>query len=75
MPTTAPRHLTTPTESAAVEPLYTKAETAEILNVPLRFIERVTTDHRIRFVRIGRHIRIPHSAIVEYLGRVTSDAR
>ena len=43
-----------PRTSATLEPLYTKPETAELFNVPLRFVERITYDHWIRFVRVGR---------------------
>ena len=61
-------------EREALERLYTKDEAAAALNVSLRFVERCITQRRIRFVRVGRHIRIPESALVELidLGTVPS---
>ena len=53
--------------SAALEPLLTKAEAAAALNVPARFVERLVSERRVRFVRVGRYIRIPTSAIKELL--------
>jgi excisionase family DNA binding protein len=50
---------------AVLERLYTKAEAAEALNVSPRFMERCVVERRIRFVRVGRHIRIPASALTE----------
>ena len=50
-----------------IEKLYTKAEAAEQLNVPVRFIERCVSQGRVRFIRLGRHIRIPESALAELL--------
>lgn len=47
--------------------LLTKLEAAERLNVSLRFIERCVAQRRIRFVRVGRFIRVPESAITELL--------
>ncbi len=57
-----------------LEPLYTKGEVADMLNVSRRFVERITTEHRIKFVRIGHHIRIPESALREFVDRGTSQA-
>ena len=64
-----------PKTSTTLEPLYTKSEAAELLNVPLRFVERITSEHRIRFVRVGRHIRIPESAIAEFVEQATDHPR
>lgn len=62
---------------AAMEPLLTKAEAAAALNVPARFVERLVSERRVRFVRVGRYIRIPTSAIKELLesGTVEPAAR
>ena len=57
----ATRDLTT------IEKLYTKSEAAAQLNVPVRFVERCVSQRRVRFIRIGRYIRIPESAIAELL--------
>ena len=59
------------TTMAKADPLFTKPEAAVELNVPLRFIERLVSERRIRFVRLGRHIRIPRSAIEEVIERGT----
>jgi excisionase family DNA binding protein len=58
-----------------VERLYTKAEAAEQLNVPLRFVERCVFQRRVRVVRLGRHVRIPESALAELMTDGTTPAR
>ena len=40
---------------------------AEILGTSTRFPRRLIAERRIRFVRVGRHVRIPESAIAEYI--------
>ena len=75
MPNKTATPLSRPKASTTLETLYTKSEAAELLNVPLRFVERITSDHRIRFVRVGRHIRIPESAIAEFVEQATDHPR
>ena len=58
-----------------IEKLYTKAEAAEQLNVPVRFVERCVSQRRIRVIRLGRHIRIPESALAELLTAGNSPRR
>jgi excisionase family DNA binding protein len=58
-----------------VEKLYTKAEAAQQLNVPLRFVERCVFQRRVRVIRLGRHIRIPESALAELLTLGTTPAQ
>ena len=58
-----------------IEKLYTKAEAAEQLNVPLRFVERCVFQRRVRVVRLGRHIRIPESALAELMTVGTTPRR
>ena len=58
-----------------VEKLYTKAEAAEQLNVPVRFVERCVSQRRVRVIRLGRHIRIPQSALAELLTACNCPAR
>ena len=58
-----------------IEKLYTKAEAAEQLNVPVRFVERCVSQRRIRVIRLGRHIRIPESALAELLTAGNSPSR
>ncbi|WP_051713461.1 excisionase family DNA-binding protein [Spirillospora albida] len=54
------------------ERLLTIAEAAEYLNTSARFPRRLVAERRIRFVRLGEpgkrgHIRIPESALREYV--------
>ena len=50
-----------------VERLLTVAEVAELLGTTERFPRRLIAERRIRFVRIGRHVRIPESAVREFI--------
>ena len=50
-----------------MDPLLTVAEAAEQLGTTERFPRRLIAERRIRFVKVGRHVRIPSSAIVEYV--------
>lgn len=73
-----PKTKTTPEELLAPirpELLYTKAEAAEIMNVAPRFVERCVLQRRIRHVRIGKFVRIPASAIDEFIeaGTIAAD--
>jgi excisionase family DNA binding protein len=57
-----------PRPSAAhVERLLTVAQVAELLGTTERFPRRLIAERRIRFVRIGRHVRIPDSALREFI--------
>ena len=47
--------------------LLTLEEAAEILNTKPRFPRRLVAERRIRFIRVGRHIRIPESALREFI--------
>jgi excisionase family DNA binding protein len=47
--------------------LLTLEEVAEILNTKPRFSRRLVAERRIRFTRVGRHIRIPESALREFI--------
>jgi excisionase family DNA binding protein len=51
---TIERHLTVP-------------EVAELLGTTERFPRRLIAERRIRFVRVGRHVRIPESAVREFI--------
>jgi excisionase family DNA binding protein len=50
-----------------VERLLTVAEVAELLGTSDRFPRRLISERRIRFVRVGRHVRIPESAVREFI--------
>jgi excisionase family DNA binding protein len=42
-------------------------DAAIVLGTTARFPRRLIAERRIRFVRVGRHVRIPESAISEYI--------
>lgn len=47
--------------------LLTVAEAAELLNTTERYPRRLIDERRIRFVRLGRKVRIPESAVREFI--------
>jgi excisionase family DNA binding protein len=49
------------------ERLLTYAQAAEVLNTSPRFPRRLVEERRIRFVRVGRFVRIPESALHEFI--------
>jgi excisionase family DNA binding protein len=49
------------------ERLLTVGQVAELLGTTERFPRRLIAERRIRFVRIGRHVRIPESALSEFI--------
>lgn len=51
--------------------LLTVPEVAELLNVGERFVRRLVAERRITVVHVGRHVRIPGSAVAEYLAAGT----
>ena len=55
----------------AVERLLTVAQAAELLATTERFQRRLIAERRIRCVRVGRHVRIPESALREFIGAGT----
>jgi excisionase family DNA binding protein len=50
-----------------VERLLTVDEAAELLGTTVRFPRRLIAERRIRFVRVGRHVRIPVSALWQFI--------
>jgi excisionase family DNA binding protein len=46
-------------------------EAAAALGTSARFPRRLIAERRIRFVRVGRHVRIPQSAVEEYIAERT----
>jgi excisionase family DNA binding protein len=59
---------------AMAERLLTVQEAGEMLNTGERFPRRLIAERRIRFVRVGRHVRIPEGAIAEYVAAQTVEA-
>ena len=49
------------------ERLLTLSEAAAILSKSERFPRRLIDERRIRFVRVGRHVRIPEPALAEFI--------
>src|ERR1700685_115970 len=47
----------------APDRLLTVEEAADLLGTKPRFTRRLIAERRIRFTRIGRHVRIPESAL------------
>ena len=50
-----------------VERLLTVRQAAELLGTSERFPRRLIAERRIRFVRVGRHVRISESALGEFI--------
>jgi excisionase family DNA binding protein len=53
--------------AARVDRLLTVGQAAELLGTTERFPRRLIAERRIRFVRVGRHVRIPESALREFI--------
>jgi excisionase family DNA binding protein len=51
----------------AIDPLLTVAQVADLLATNPRYPRRLIAERRIRFVRVGRHVRIPESALREFI--------
>jgi excisionase family DNA binding protein len=51
--------------------LLTVEQAAARLCTSPRFPRRLIAERRIRFVRVGRHVRIPMSAIADYIDAQT----
>lgn len=57
------------------EKLLTVAEAAELLGTSERFPRRLVAERRIRFVKVGRHVRFPADALYEYIAAHTVEPR
>lgn len=47
--------------------LLTVDQAADRLNTGARFVRRLIAERRITYVRVGRHVRVPESAIENYV--------
>ena len=56
-----------------MEQLLSVDEVAGVLGTSDRFPRRLIAERRIRFVRVGRHVRIPVSALEEFVREGTVD--
>ncbi|WP_406305039.1 excisionase family DNA-binding protein [Streptomyces sp. NBC_00885] len=50
-------------------------QVAEVLGTTVRFPRRLIEERRIEYVKVGRHVRIPESAIREYIASHTIQPR
>lgn len=56
--------------------LLTVEEAAERLGTGVRFVRRLIQERRIRYVKLGKPVRIPESAVAAYIDeRVVPTAR
>jgi excisionase family DNA binding protein len=55
------------TASRRIERHLTVGQVADLLGTTDRFPRRLIAERRIKFVRVGRHVRIPESAVLELL--------
>ena len=46
-------------------------QVAELLGTTVRFPRRLIEERRIRYVKVGRHVRIPESAVEDFIGSRT----
>jgi excisionase family DNA binding protein len=51
--------------------LLTLEEAADVLGTGVRFTRRLVAERRIRFVKVGRHVRIPTAALREFIDAAT----
>lgn len=51
--------------------LLTVQEVAELLGTSVRFPRRLIEERRIAFVKVGRHVRIPESAVSAFIASNT----
>ncbi|MFE0625771.1 helix-turn-helix domain-containing protein [Streptomyces sp. NPDC058864] len=55
----------------SVDRLLTVQEVAELLGTSVRFPRRLIEERRIAFVKVGRHVRIPESAVSAFIASNT----
>ena len=54
-------------ENPPADRLLTVAQVADVMGTSERFPRRLIEERRIRFVRVGRHVRIPESALRDFI--------
>ena len=57
--------------SKSADRLLTVGQAAELLGTSVCFLRRLIAERRIRFVRLGRHVRIPESALADFIAAGT----
>lgn len=66
---------TTGLPAGVLEKLLTIEEAAAALSTGPRFPRRLIAERRIRYVHVGRFVRIPESAIREFIDKGTVEPR
>jgi excisionase family DNA binding protein len=56
-----------PAAVAGSDSLLSIDQAADWLGTTSRFPRRLIAERRIRYIKVGRHVRIPASALVEFL--------
>ena len=59
--------LTSRQKGSIMEQLLSVNQAAEILGTTVRFPRRLVAERRVRFIHIGRHVRIPLSALEDLI--------
>jgi excisionase family DNA binding protein len=56
--------------------LWTVEEAADRLGTSVRFVRRLIAEHRIAYIRIGRHVRIAEADLASFIaaGRIEASA-
>jgi excisionase family DNA binding protein len=54
-----------------MERLLSVAQVAELLGTTVRFPRRLIEERRITFVKVGRHVRIPETAVAAFVAANT----
>ncbi|MFD8393500.1 excisionase family DNA-binding protein [Streptomyces sp. NPDC059680] len=50
-------------------------QVADVLGTTVRFPRRLIEERRITYVKVGRHVRIPESAVRDYIAAHTVEPR
>jgi excisionase family DNA binding protein len=58
-----------------IDPLLTVDQAAEHLGTGPRFVRRLIAERRITFVHVGRHVRVPESALIAFVTAGTVEPR
>jgi excisionase family DNA binding protein len=61
--------------SVTIENLLTLDQAAAVLGTGVRFPRRLIAERRIRYVHVGRHVRIPETALAEFIASGTVEPR
>jgi excisionase family DNA binding protein len=56
-----------PQEGPIMEQLLSVNQAAELLGTSVRFPRRLVAERRVRFIHVGRHVRIPLSALEDLI--------